>query len=149
MPKLIGIAIKRKKRAAMEALESAYISLERGVADDFRGKPSRRQVTVLSQKAWQETVSELGTDLPWTARRANLLIDDLDLEQTAGQVIRIGDVELQITQETDPCERMEEAAPGLLNVLDKHWRGGVCCRVIREGEVRLGDEVLLTDKASK
>lgn len=141
MAKLIGIAIKDKKRAPMQTMDSAYISLDKGVENDFCGKPSTRQVTVMSQKAWWEVNSELGMNLPWTARRANLLVDELDLENMAGQSITIGDVELLITQETDPCERMQEVADGLFDALKIHWRGGVCCRVICEGQVKLGDEV--------
>ena len=149
MAKLIGIAIKHKKRAPMQTLERAYISLDSGVENDFRGKPSKRQVTVMSQKAWQEVNSTLDSNLLWTTRRANLLVDELVLENSAGKIITIGEVELLITQETDPCERMQEAAEGLFDALRTHWRGGVCCRVIGEGQVKLGDEIMLGDKTSK
>ena len=148
MAKLIGIAIKDKKRAPMHLLDNAYISLDKGVENDFRGKPSKRQVTVMSQKSWHEVNSTLNTNLPWTTRRANLLVDELDLENTAGQKITIGVVELLITQETDPCNRMREAADGLFDGLNTHWRGGVCCRVISEGQVKLGDKIILSDKKS-
>ncbi|WP_455201129.1 MOSC domain-containing protein [Kaarinaea lacus] len=149
MAKLIGIAIRHKKRGPMQTLNKAFISLGKGVEDDFRGKPSKRQVTVMSQKAWQDANAILGTELPWTTRRANLLVDELDLENTAGKTIVVGDVVLRITQETDPCERMTEAATGLYDVLKANWRGGVCCRVISEGHVKLGDDVVLAEKVSK
>ena len=148
MAKLIGIATKDKKRAPMLKRDSAYISLTNGVEDDFRGKSSKRQVTVLSLAAWQEATALLNTDLPWTTRRANLLVDELELEHTSGQILSIGEVELLITQETDPCERMTEAADGLFDALKPHWRGGVCCRVIREGAVKLGDDVVLSEPVS-
>jgi MOSC domain-containing protein YiiM len=148
MAKLIGIAIREKKRAPMQNLDRAYISLDKGVENDFRGKASKRQVTVMSLAAWQEANAELDTELPWMTRRANLLVDELALQNTAGKTLRIGEVELLITQETDPCERMQEAADGLFSVLKVHWRGGVCCRVIREGQVTLGDEIILCDKSS-
>ncbi len=146
MAKLIGIAIKHSKRAPMQTLDTAFVSLDKGVANDFRGKPSKRQVTVMSYKTWQEVNALLGSDLSWTTRRANLLVDELALENTAGQTITIGTVELLITQETDPCERMQAAAEGLFDALRPNWRGGVCCRVIREGQIKLGDELILTDK---
>ena len=148
MAKLIGIAIKDRKRAPMQTLDSAFISLDKGVEHDFRGKPSKRQVTVLSLAAWQEANTILHTELPWTTRRANLLVDALELENTTGKIITIGDVELLITQETDPCERMQEAAEGLFDALKAKWRGGVCCRVIREGRIKLGDEMVLSEKAA-
>lgn len=148
MAKLIGIAVKQQKRAPMQTLERAFISLDKGVENDFRGKPSKRQVTVMSYKDWQTATSLLDTDLPWTTRRANLLVDELTLENSVGRIITIGEVELLITQETDPCERMQEAAVGLFDALKPHWRGGVCCRVIREGQIELGDDLILSDKIS-
>lgn len=145
MAKLIGIAVKHKKRAPMQTLDAAFISFNQGVESDFRGKPSKRQVTVISKKAWEEANAQLNMDLPWTTRRANLLVDDLDLENTSGMTITIGEVQLLITQETDPCHRMEEAAEGLLEALKPNWRGGVCCRVISEGKVKIGDDVILSE----
>ena len=126
MAKLIGIAVKHKKRAPMQTLDAAFISFDKGVESDFRGKPSTRQVTVISKNAWHEANAQLKIDLPWTTRRANLLIDGLDLENTSGRIITVGDVQLLITQETDPCHRMEEAAEGLFDALKPKWRGGVC-----------------------
>ena len=148
MAKLVDIAIKHKKRAPMKTLDCALISKDKGVENDFRGKPSKRQVTVMSLKAWQEVNSILNADLPWTTRRANLLVDELELENSVGKTITIGEVELLITQETDPCERMQQAAAGLFDALKPQWRGGVCCRVIREGLVKRGDDVVLGDETS-
>ena len=45
MGRLSGIARREKKRAPMETLDSAEISMETGVADDSRGKQGKRQVT--------------------------------------------------------------------------------------------------------
>ncbi len=146
MAKLMGIAVKDKKFAPMQTIDHAFISMDKGVENDFRGKPSSRQVTVMSQQAWQDVNSTLNMNLPWTTRRANLLVDGLDLENTTGKIITIGDVELLITQETDPCERMQQVTDGLFEALKIHWRGGVCCRVIREGRVELGDDIMLSDK---
>lgn len=145
MPKLTGIAIRTKKRAPMEARSSILITLESGLEGDFRGKPGNRQVTVLSHSAWRATCEELDVELDWLTRRANLLVDELLLVETAGKVIVIGEVELLVTQETDPCERMEEARKGLFDAMAKQWRGGVCCRVIKPGRVSVGDEVILRD----
>jgi MOSC domain-containing protein YiiM len=60
-----------------------------------------------------------------------------------GQVLSIGDLRLEITGETDPCERMTEACPGLREALTPGWRGGVCCRVLSGSEIRIHDPVTL------
>ncbi len=145
MGRLAGIARREKKRAQMVTLERAIISEQTGVADDFRGKPGNRQVALLSTRAWQATCAELGQEIPWTTRRANLLIADLDLPTSVGQIIVIGVVRLRITIEVDPCSRMEEQAPGLIMALQPDWRGGVACTVLQGGEVAIGDPVSMVD----
>lgn len=143
MAKLLGIATRSKKRAEMQLLQSAEVSLASGVANDFRGKPGKRQVTVMSQEGWQTACAEANVELSWTERRANLLIAGLDLEQSAGRILKIGELQLLITRETDPCKRMEETQPGLPDAMAKQWRGGVCCQVIEAGQIAVGDEVEL------
>lgn len=149
--RLLAIAVRRRSRGAMLELPRAAVTAAQGVADDLRGRPGRRQVTVLSLEAWQAACAAAGRpELPWTARRANLLVTGIDLASLAavnqaagadGAVLRIGAVELEVTGETAPCERMEEACPGLLAALAVGGRGGVTCRVRRGGELAAGDPV--------
>ena len=148
MAKLAGIARREKKRAPMEALESAEITTESGVAGDFRGKPGQRQVTLLSVGDWQAACDELGRDVLWTTRRSNLLIDGMDLPRQPGIVIAIGDVLLRATREIDPCSRMDEQEPGLRKALQPDWRGGIGCEVLRGGTVSVGDTASLVSEGS-
>ena len=147
--RLLAIAVRRRSRGAMLELPRAAVTAEGGVADDFRGHPGRRQVTVLSLEAWRAACAQAGRpELPWTARRANLLVTGIDLAainraaaDAAGRLLRVGAVELEVTGETAPCERMEEACPGLRAALAVGGRGGVTCRVLRGGELAAGDAV--------
>ena len=143
MGTLTGIARREKKRAPMETLERADISTKAGVARDSRGKPGKRQVTVVSASAWRAACRELGQEVPWTARRANLLVDGIDLPETTGGILGIGPVKLLITCEVDPCSRMDEQYAGLTRALQPDWRGGVACTVLEGGTVALGDRVTL------
>ncbi|HSD70638.1 MAG TPA: MOSC domain-containing protein [Woeseiaceae bacterium] len=145
MGRLVGIARRDKKRAEMQTLQEADITQSSGVALDFRGKPGDRQVTIISADVWRQVCMELGRTLAWTTRRANLLIEGIELPKSAGGEIRIGAVRLHVTGETDPCSRMEEQCEGLKAALQPDWRGGVCCRVLQDGPVRIGDTVSLTD----
>jgi len=139
MLELCGIAIRVRPKAPMEACQHALVTPERGVEGDFRGKPGKRQVTVLSRESWARACAELGEDLPWMVRRANLFISGLEfMPAHVGSTLRFGDLVLQITRETDPCERMDQVRPGLRAALDPDWRGGVCCRVIAAGTITIG-----------
>ncbi|MFT4747905.1 MAG: MOSC domain-containing protein YiiM [Congregibacter sp.] len=141
---LLDIAFRPKSRAAMQTKVGTMVSKVAGVDGDFRGKPGKRQVTVMSIEQWQLACDELGTILPWTIRRANLLVDGVSFDATMiGQQIKIGQCILYITGETDPCPKMDAQHQGLTHALTPDWRGGVCCRVISDGRIKVGDNVML------
>jgi MOSC domain-containing protein YiiM len=125
----------------MELLDSAEVSRETGVANDSRGRPGKRQITLLSADTWQTICSELGADIPWTMRRSNLLVEDMELPRRAGDIIEIGSVRLKVRVEVDPCSRMDEQFEGLTDALRPGWRGGVGCEVLTGGRLALGDPV--------
>lgn len=139
--RLIGIARTPELRAPMQELGSAEISIERGVEGDARGMKPRRQVTILFREGWDAACREINSQLPWTTRRANLYVEGLSVPHEAGWQLRIGDVLLEVTQETSPCELMERARAGLRIAMMPDWRGGVCCCVLHGGEIRVGNAV--------
>jgi len=147
MGTLAGIARHARPKAPMELLDRAVVTIEGGIDGDFRGavKPGgrgRRQVTLMERHDWDEALADLDRNIPWQERRVNLLVDGLDLPQSAGAQLRIGaDVLVTVTGECDPCSRMETIAAGLKAALTPDWRGGVTAKVIRGGEIALGDEI--------
>ena len=86
---------------------------------------------------------DLGMEVPWTKRRANLLLGGIDLQDTEGALISIGDVLLEITGENPPCRVMDIQQDGLRNALKPDWRAGVTCRVLAAGKIEVGDAVRL------
>ena len=143
---LIGIARHARSKAPMELLDRVEVSLAGGIHGDFRGamrgKPYKRQVTLIERGDWEAAQAEVGHTLGRQERRSNLLVDGFDLPQTRGALVRIGaDVLLEITRETDPCERMEALAEGLKAALLPDWRGGACAMVRQGGWIAIGDEV--------
>jgi MOSC domain-containing protein YiiM len=139
---LIAIARKAKGHAPMEIIDSAQVSIKAGIEGDFRGTSALRQVSVMAIEDWTTALGELkGPDLPWTTRRANLLVENFKLPQAIGARFSIGPVILEVTEETEPCSRMEKAYAGLRAALSPDWRGGVCCRVIQGGALTPGDSV--------
>lgn len=146
--RLIGIARRAAKRAPMEELEKSDITLAGGVVGDTRGRRrgtemDGRQVTLLSAEAWRDVCNELDAEVPWTFRRANLLVEGLDLKESEGARVVIGEVELEVTEEVDPCKRMDEQHQGLTAALVPDWRGGAGCRVVSPGTIKVGDTVTL------
>jgi MOSC domain-containing protein YiiM len=142
--KLLSIARRANADSPMQEIFSGELSLDEGLLGDSKGRPGSRQITILSKESWLRACDELGLDLPWTVRRANLLIKGFEFLPTdVGRTIHIGDVILEITRETDPCYKMDKAHHGLKEALMSGWRGGVCCKVIQAGTITTGDNVEL------
>lgn len=131
----------------METIEAGEIRPGLGVCGDFRGAlkqgHNKREVTVMAREDWEAAAAELGKPwLDWWDRRANLLTEGVALPRRTGALIRIeGGAVLEITGETEPCERMEAIAEGLRAALTPEWRGGVTTRVLEGGPIKVGDAV--------
>jgi MOSC domain-containing protein YiiM len=144
MARLERIWIKRAHRGVMDPVDTAVMEEGRGL----RGNANyggRRQVTIISSERWAEMMVALGADVAPSARRANLLVSGLDLENSRDRVLRVGSSLLRIGGETRPCERMEEAQQGLQAIMRDRWGGGAWARVVVGGDIHIGDVVEWTD----
>jgi MOSC domain-containing protein YiiM len=125
----------------MEELDRTAISAQAGIASDYRGRPSRRQVTIVLAEDWTAAVAGLDPAAPWTIRRGNLLVEGVPNPRAAGGILAIGQIMFLITGETEPCFRMDEQLPGLQDALRPGWRGGLTVQVMSDGEIAVGDQV--------
>ena len=140
---VLGIARRSKSREPMETPNEVMVTIEAGVDGDCHGSEPDRQVTVISADSWRDACRDLGMTVPWTMRRANLLLGGIDLRETSGAMISIGDVQLEVVEENPPCRVMDIQQIGLRKALKPDWRAGVTCRVLSGGKLRVGDSVRL------
>ena len=141
MATLIGIAKTSKLLAEMEELTDARIEIDSGLQGDARGTKRQRQISILFKDDWKDACSELGADLSWLTRRANLYVSGMRAPREPGVTITIGNVELEVRVETEPCDLMDKQHRGLRATLENDWRGGVCCSVQKAGNIKIGDDV--------
>jgi MOSC domain-containing protein YiiM len=142
MPRLEQIWLKRAKLGPMDPVAEATLVPGLGLHGNANQR-GRRQVTIVSLERWRAIVSALNAAIHPSVRRANLLVSGIDLENTRGAVLRVGGYRLRINGETRPCERMEQAHPGLREAMVPHWGGGAYAEVLDGGVITIGDEVSL------
>jgi ferredoxin-NADP reductase/MOSC domain-containing protein YiiM len=98
-----------------------------------------------SYRYWQRHFGR--DDLGYGAFGENLTVDGLpDDEVCIGDRYRIGEAEFEVTQPRVTCYRvgMRLGEPQLPALLVSHHRPGFYLRVIREGHVQAGDEIVKT-----
>ena len=122
--RIAGIARHDRPFGPMETLDHVSVTAAEGVHGDFRGarastKPTRkRQVSLIETACVTAAFAESGARI---AVGATLVIE--------------------ITDECEPCERMDALHEGLRAALTPDWRGGFLGRVIQDGEIAVGDEI--------
>jgi MOSC domain-containing protein YiiM len=141
--RLAWIGLRTARRGPVLEVESARIAPDEGlVGDRYAGRPGgARQVTLIAREDLAAVASFLGREAVAPALlRRNLVTEGINLHALAHRVVAVGEAVLEITGEAHPCSRMEAAlGEGGYNAL--RGRGGLTARVLRGGEIRLGDAV--------
>lgn len=138
MGRILAIWLKRMRRGPMDAVERATLLAGVGLAGNA-DQGGKRQVTLIDLGRWREAERSLGAEVQPTARRANILTEGIDYLECRGRVLSLAGVRVRILGETRPCERMNEAHPGLREALSPEWRAGAYGEVLDEGEIAPGD----------
>lgn len=146
--KLLAIWVRKEWGGEMNSLDVANLVKGKGLVEDvsFGG---RRQVTVIEEEKWNAVNNKLNSDLPPKTRRANLMISGINLEQSRGKILKIGNCRIEIKGETKPCAAMDEKFPGLKNALKPNWNGGAFGKVLDSGQIFVGDEAVLEEIAEE
>lgn len=125
----------------MKEVSSALAIAGKGLEGDH-AHGGQRQVTLLSLEAWEAAASTLDTELSPACRRANIVVSGLNLLDTIGKELEIGEVVLSIKDYNPPCVHMETYAKGLMHALQVDRRAGVFGIILRGGEIRSGLRVV-------
>ncbi len=140
--RVAAIAVRTAVDGPMQEIERAVATVDGGVDGDLDCAPDRG-ITFISSQQWQDVVRELGVELPWHTRRANVLVDSPDLSGWIGKNIRVGGVEVAVKAETKPCGLMDQLHAGLREALAPECRGGVYGRVTQAGSFGIGDTITI------
>lgn len=161
--RLEAIWIKRAHKGPMDAVSEAELVEGQGLKNNA-DQGGRRQVAILSKERWEEATAGLGAGKSGEEsheeshgesnaaglavhpkdRRANLFVSGVDLEETRGWTLTVGEHRMFIAGETKPCAFMDDIYDGLQDALRPRWGGGAYAQVLDSGTISVGDRVTLS-----
>lgn len=140
-----------KESCPVESKISVPCSPEEGLSGDYysQKKIAKRQITLISVRDLKRLEDELRLAEPIRPEqtRRNILIawtdqDRVWSELSIGDQLSIGpDVELEVTGNCDPCWKMNCIHPRMEETMNQLQAFGLCCRIIKGGEISVGDQV--------
>lgn len=144
------IGLRPARREPVVPVEEVLAQVGTGLSGDrFQGTPdSKRQVTLIQGEHLRAVASFLGLpEVDPALLRRNIVVEGINLLALKDKRFQIGDAVLEMTGLCHPCSRMEETlGSGGYNALRGH--GGITARVLQEGQIRLGDPVLVIKKVN-
>ena len=124
-----------KSSGRMDGHERATVLESHGLEGCAHGgRSAKRQILFASAEHLRSVGVEPG------AIRENFTVEGVDVHTwSVGARVRVGETEFEITEECEPCHKMDALRPGLRAELE-HKRGMLAC-VVRGGEVAVCYEV--------
>lgn len=117
--------------------------------DRYASKNGKRQVTLIQWEHLAVIASLLHQDFiaPELVRR-NIAISGINLLALKNKQFKLGEAILEYTGLCEPCSKMEDTfGPGGYNAVRGH--GGITCRILKSGVIRLGDKLMVDHGHSK
>jgi MOSC domain-containing protein YiiM len=140
---VIWIGLRPGRRLRLVAVSCADLDPEHGlIGDHYQSRTNHaRQVTLIQAEHITAIAGYLGSGPINPDRlRRNIVVSGINLHALKGRRPVLGTALLLTTGECHPCSRMEEIlGPGGYNAVRGH--GGITARIIRSGQVNLGDAV--------
>lgn len=136
-----------------EPVKGSVRVYERGLEGDGQadlknhGGPDKA-VYVYTLENYRHWEQELGRDLPFGQFGENFTVRGLpDQAVHIGDIFRIGELEVQVTQPRVPCYKLgiKMGDPGFVRRFHHSGRVGFYLRVLREGTVAAGDAIELLE----
>lgn len=135
MPSVLNLFRAAKKRLPMEELSEVRVLEDFGFEGCAHARSrGKRQVLLVDR----ETLDVM--DLKPGVIRENITTDGLNVNGLElGQLLRVGEAQLEVSAVCTPCDLMEKIRPGLRKEL---WgRRGMLCRVVAGGIIRRDDTI--------
>ncbi|MCA1982030.1 MOSC domain-containing protein [Nocardioides nematodiphilus] len=141
--RVTAIHIAPGRRLPVTYVPSVTAEAGKGLIGDRYHGAKHRHVTLQAQDELDEAAAQLGVEFEPGQTRRNITVDHGPIPSKPGERLRIGDVDLEVVRIAAPCRILDDTiAPGAAAALRR--RAGTCFRILEGGEIRIGDEVVVS-----
>ncbi|GAX62024.1 hypothetical protein SCALIN_C28_0226 [Candidatus Scalindua japonica] len=141
MAEVISIHIVRKRNAAAEICNHVAVRSNFGIVGDYRSDTFQiGQITLVETEVIDEMSRELGYEVPAGASRRQIVVKGIKLNELITKNLRIGQILVYVEEKCNPCNNMEKKI-GLGARDAMNDKGGIRCRVIKGGQLCVGDKI--------
>jgi MOSC domain-containing protein YiiM len=135
-----AIHVVEEHSGAPRARESVRAVPGRGLEGDRHFGSGAHDLTMVEAEALEGLASEVGTELGPGESRRQVTTRGIALNELVGKRFLVGALECEGEELCEPCRHLESLTkPGVVRGLAH--RGGLCARVLGEGEIAVGDAV--------
>lgn len=147
--KVIAIYVAPERRKPMEARDSVRAVPNVGIEGDHRWDPTGelakkkgpgREITLIEVEAIEAVFRDYEIQLGADQTRRNVLTRGVALNHLIGKEFRIGTIRLVGVELCEPCSSLESMTQKGVKAALVH-RGGIRCRILDEGTLRVGDAI--------
>lgn len=135
MASITKLFIKKEKGQLMQSVQSCSLERGYGIESDINASSiSPRQVLITRKEDLDFYKISYG------GLRENIIIEGLSADIfLAGSLLIIGDVQIRLTFNCEPCMRIADVVPSLVEILGKRGILGV---ILTNGQIRVGENVV-------
>ena len=147
--RVVAIYVSPARMKPMEARDSVRAVPGAGIEGDHRFDPTGeiakkkgpgREITLIEVEAIEAVFRDYKIQLGADQTRRNVLTRGVALNHLIGKEFRAGDIRLVGVELCEPCARLESMTQKGVKEALIH-RGGIRCRILDAGELRVGDAI--------
>lgn len=148
--RVLAIYVSPERMKPMEARDSVRAVPGVGIEGDHRFDPTGelakkkgpgRQITLIEMEAIEAVSRDYKIQLGADQTRRNVLTRGVALNHLIGKEFRVGDIRLVGVELCEPCASLESMTQKGVKAALIH-RGGIRCRILDAGELRVGDAIV-------
>ena len=144
MSKVIRLGIAKNNNQKIQEIDKIELLSGKGVVGDshfHENNDVRSQVTLIESENIDYYNNKFKTDYPYIDFRRNVATKGIQLNDLVGKKLLIGNIEVQVHDLCRPCKHLEETLKGQDIIKEFLRRGGLRCKIIKSGNVNIGDEI--------